>query len=171
MNSVNVWTTPEGEHLVIPDDVYAATKFAKSGWPDKRVKANAAFWEWLAKAALAESMRLDPPKACPECGQAVGHYDDCTIGITGPTHNGDTSREPEDLIELPVREMHPDVAKFVGNDAVLIVDRSKDREHAQAYAERVWSGQSVSAEREWRIQRVKEALAGQSLPFDGVILP
>jgi hypothetical protein len=86
-----------------------------------------------------------PPKAkpCADCGQAVGHYDDCPVGITGPTHNGDTSREPEDLI----------------------------RERAQAYALRVWSGQSVSAERSWRIQRVKDALAGQNLPFDGVVLP
>jgi hypothetical protein len=107
-----------------------------------------------------------PPKAkpCADCGQAVGHYDDCPVGITGPTHNGDTSREPEDLIELPVREMldvESDIDTF---------DRAP-YSTSQAYAMRVWSGQSVSAERSWRIQRVKDALAGQGLPFDGVVLP
>ena len=42
---------------------------------------------------------------------------------------------------------------------------------AQAYADRVWAGQSISALRSWRIERVKAALEGQGLPFDGVELP
>lgn len=42
---------------------------------------------------------------------------------------------------------------------------------AQAYALRVWEGQSESADRPWRVQRVKEALEGQGLPFEGVELP
>lgn len=42
---------------------------------------------------------------------------------------------------------------------------------AQAYADRVWAGQSPSALRSWRIERVKAALEGQNLPFDGVELP
>jgi hypothetical protein len=42
---------------------------------------------------------------------------------------------------------------------------------AQAYALRVWNGQSRDADRAWRIQRVKEALAGQGLSFEGVQLP
>jgi hypothetical protein len=42
---------------------------------------------------------------------------------------------------------------------------------AQAYALRVWEGQSIDAPREWRIERVKAALEGQNLPFEGVVLP
>ena len=42
---------------------------------------------------------------------------------------------------------------------------------AQAYADRVWAGQSISTLRSWRIERVKAALEGQNLPFDGVELP
>jgi hypothetical protein len=42
---------------------------------------------------------------------------------------------------------------------------------AQAYANRVWSGQSITADRPWRIARVMEALEGQNLPTEGVVLP
>jgi hypothetical protein len=117
-----------------------------------------------------------PPKAkpCHDCGQAVGHYDDCPVGITGPTHNGDTSREPEDLIELPVVETSAEVALLqaeMRRGVEIAALGSSDINPAQVYADRVWSGQSVSAERSWRIQRVKDALAGQGLPFDGVVLP
>lgn len=42
---------------------------------------------------------------------------------------------------------------------------------AQAYADRVWCGQSVSADRAWRVERVRAALEGQGLPFEGVVLP
>lgn len=65
--------------------------------------------------------------------------------VTEPVLNGDTSREPEEV--------------FPANAA------------AQAYALRIWEGQSISAPREWRIERVKQALEGQGLPFEGVVLP
>ena len=42
---------------------------------------------------------------------------------------------------------------------------------AQAYALRIWAGQSPSELRSWRIQRVKEALEAQGLSFEGVELP
>lgn len=43
---------------------------------------------------------------------------------------------------------------------------------AQAYAMRVWEGQSPSAmETKERLQRVREALEGQNLPTEGVTLP
>ena len=45
------------------------------------------------------------------------------------------------------------------------------RQLAQAYALRVWNGQSTSELRSWRIQRVKEALEGQGLSMEGVELP
>lgn len=81
-----------------------------------------------------------PPKAkaCEECGQLEGHYDDCATGM-GVT-------KPQEGAEFARRQ-------------------------AQAYALRVWQGQSVSALRSWRIERVKAALDGQGLSFDGVTLP
>lgn len=42
---------------------------------------------------------------------------------------------------------------------------------AQAYAMRVWAGQSEDAPRDWRIERVKQALEGQNMQFEGVVLP
>lgn len=36
---------------------------------------------------------------------------------------------------------------------------------------RVWNGQSITAPRPWRIERVKAALEGQGLSFEGVVLP
>lgn len=47
MSGVHVWTDYDGETYIIPDDIYAATKFARSGWPDRRMKCNAAFHNWL----------------------------------------------------------------------------------------------------------------------------
>lgn len=68
-----------------------------------------------------------------------------------PQINGDTAREPEEVIE----ERRPD----------------DTAERAQAYAMRVWSGQSDSVGRSERVRRIKAALEGQNLPFDGVRLP
>ena len=42
---------------------------------------------------------------------------------------------------------------------------------AQAYALRVWNGQSESALRPWRIERVRQALEGQGMSMEGVVLP
>jgi hypothetical protein len=54
---------------------------------------------------------------------------------------------------------------------LVVVKLHSDAERAQAYALRVWSGQSIDAPRAWRIERVKLALEGQNLPFEGVVLP
>ena len=42
---------------------------------------------------------------------------------------------------------------------------------AQAYAMRVWDGQSVDVPRAERIERVLNALLGQNLPADGIDFP
>jgi hypothetical protein len=42
---------------------------------------------------------------------------------------------------------------------------------AQAYAMRVWSGQSVDVPRAERIERCMNALRGQNLPTDGLSFP
>lgn len=41
---------------------------------------------------------------------------------------------------------------------------------AQAYANRVWSGQSDTVPRNERIERVRKALEGQGFSMDGVVL-
>jgi hypothetical protein len=58
--------------------------------------------------------------------------------------------------------------------AVIGTIIAKTPEHAvkaQAYALRVWNGQSVSMPRDWRIERVAAALEGQGLSMEGVELP
>lgn len=52
-----------------------------------------------------------------------------------------------------------------------VIEAARERSFAQAYANRVWAGQSESADRPWRVSRVKEALEGQGLSMDGVELP
>jgi hypothetical protein len=42
---------------------------------------------------------------------------------------------------------------------------------AQAYAMRVWGGQSVDVPRAERIERCMNALKGQNLPTDGIFFP
>lgn len=42
---------------------------------------------------------------------------------------------------------------------------------AQAYAMRVWNGQSVDVPRAERIERILNALRGQSLSTDGIMFP
>jgi hypothetical protein len=82
-----------------------------------------------------------PPKVaaieqagCPDCGQVVGHADDCPVGLGVPA-----------------------VDEFA-------------RRQAQAYANRIWAGQSVSLPRAERLRRVKSALEGQGMSMEGVNL-
>lgn len=84
-----------------------------------------------------------PPKAkpCAECGQTVGHYDDCSVGLG-----------------------------VMGGNTPEISPPSVDP-RAQAYALRVWNGQSHSETRTWRMERVRLALEGQGLSMEGVELP
>lgn len=88
-------------------------------------------------------------KPCAECGQEQGHYDDCSVGLGATAAAFGAATVIVDPAPTPLMEL----AK------------------AQAYAMRVWNGQSITAPRPWRIERVKAALEGQGLSFDGVVLP
>lgn len=80
-------------------------------------------------------------------------------------HNGDESREPEDVLPMKgvvvVKDEMPTPAHWIPRDVKI----------AQAYAERVWAGQSDSVPRNERLRRVAKALEGQGLSMEGVILP
>lgn len=95
-----------------------------------------------------------PPKSkpCADCGQVEGHYDDCPVGVGAP------KREMLDIeSDIDTFDRPPFVAQRVSP--------------AQAYADRVWCGQSPDTPRAWRVERVRLALEGQGLPFEGVVLP
>lgn len=54
----------------------------------------------------------------------------------------------------------------------LVVDASAAFARAQAYALRVWNGQSADTlSRSERVERVISALKGQNLPTEGIELP
>jgi hypothetical protein len=95
-----------------------------------------------------------PPKAKPEpkvegamavgcvaCGQTGGHYDDCPVGL-GVMESKD----------------------------VVLMEEALGINPAQAYANRVWKGQSPDVPRAERLERVKRALDGQGLSMEGVVL-
>lgn len=89
-----------------------------------------------------------PPKvaaieqaACPECGAVGRHEDDCPVGMGVPA----------------VAPAAPAVDEFA-------------RRQAQAYANRIWAGQSASLNRAERLRRVQSALEGQGMSMEGVSL-
>ena len=96
-----------------------------------------------------------PPKAkpCEECGQTVGHYDDCPVGM------GVVTKADEALMAEKAREsyeaMHPEMEGI---------------KRSQEYALRVWNGQSATVPRSERLRRVAKALEGQGLSMEGVEL-
>jgi hypothetical protein len=149
---VNLWISPDGREYVIPMEIAAKTVWRKDGWPDKRVKTNAVFWDWLAQQEKPNA-RIEGQDApsCPECGRVVGHYDDCSVGMG---------------VLPPVREP---VTNAMADKALEILSKAADPK-AQAYAERVWNGQNRDIPRGERLDRVRRALEGQNLPFEGVVL-
>ena len=96
---------------------------------------------------MTERKKPGPKPKCKECGrkEGEGHYDDCSVGM---------GVMPRSV---------PDVVEAMADKALSIL--------AQSYAMRVWNGQSPDVKREEKIRRVKLALEGQNLPFEGVELP
>ena len=54
---------------------------------------------------------------------------------------------------------------------VAAIEAPADESLAQAYAMRVWDGQSVDVPRAERIERCVSALRGQNLPNENIVYP
>lgn len=94
------------------------------------------------------------------------------------THNGDTDHwpdtyEPATEASAMTEEAMPQIPALLkpveAVQVAAVVPQAS--EAAQAYALKVWSGQSDSLGRGERVKRVKAALEGQGMSFDGVKLP
>jgi hypothetical protein len=152
-NTVSVYMTPDGREVVVPAELAAKTKFTKDGMPDRRLRANAAFVAWADEQDKQPNARVEGGEAvCAECGQAVGHYDDCATGMGADV-----------VIASPADQEAYAKARARGF-------RGTTFSAAQAYARRVWDGQSPEVHREERLRRVKLALDGQGLSMEGVEL-
>ena len=87
-----------------------------------------------------------------------------------PKRRGRPPKAIPELIELPVA--CPECGRVEGHyDDCSLGMGVAALSPSQAYADRVWSGQSHDVKRAERIERVKRALAGQNLPFEGVVMP
>jgi hypothetical protein len=95
----------------------------------------------------------------------------------GHTVNGDTGREPEDVIEQRAVIGRFEAAggeTYVADAFAFVPAPAPELEaldRAQAYALRVWNGQAHDLKRADRIARVERALHGQNLPTDGIRYP
>jgi hypothetical protein len=99
---------------------------------------------------------------CVDCGQAVGHYDDCPKGM-GVDVAGITMQATDHRLGPVWQE-----EKTLGG--LVVMTKNSDQQRAQLYALRVWNGQSPEVHREERLRRVKLALDGQGLSMEGVEL-
>jgi hypothetical protein len=113
--------------------------------PNARVEG-ASIPEWPDAADRLIAKALGVPVGCAECGQVVGHYDDCGAGMGVMTVKAEIGAMKAEVINT------------------WFASRS------QAYAERVWNGQSPDVPRAERLERVKRALDGQGLSMEGVEL-
>jgi hypothetical protein len=96
-----------------------------------------------------------PKPKCKECGrkEGEGHYDDCPVGLG--------------VVDLTPKQA---AAQIEAGVKVMASLPETERAIAQAYAERVWDGQSVDVPRAEKLRRVEKALEGQGLSMEGVVL-
>lgn len=86
---------------------------------------------------------------------------DRTLEGADPVHRVKRGRPAKAPVETGLGGAHqPAVETLIGA-----------RSESDAYAARVWAGQSVDVPRAERIARVLAALKGQGLPTDGVKIP
>jgi hypothetical protein len=98
---------------------------------------------------------------CAECGRAVGHYDDCPVGMgVEPAKAKFSTFSPKPGSGRPIAP----------GESIEVYRDPFDVKLAQAYALRVWNGQSPDVPRAERLRRVKIALDGQGLSMEGVVL-
>ena len=76
-------------------------------------------------------------------------------------------RPPKGIVRLTVDQVADDMASGV---RVMLTTVESERAVAQAYAQRVWDGQSDTVTRKERLERVAKALEGQGLSMEGVSL-
>lgn len=95
---------------------------------------------------MTERKKPGPKPKCKECGrkEGEGHYDDCPVGMG--------------VIE-------PSGVAVMARSSEVTISAA-----AQAYALRVWNGQSNTVPRSERLRRVAKALEGQGLSMEGVEL-
>lgn len=74
----------------------------------------------------------------------------------------------EQIAEEAVAKALPSLGAEI--EAAVLASMAASNAAAQAYAERVWAGQSVDVPRKERLERVRKALEGQGLSMDGVTL-
>lgn len=76
----------------------------------------------------------------------------------------------EQYLDQPVKAEVVDGVKHLVDSPALIM-AAGSYVAAQAYADRVWAGQSVSLSRHERMGRIAAALEAQGLSMEGVTLP
>ena len=54
---------------------------------------------------------------------------------------------------------------------VAVESEAPSKEPMNAYALRIWNGQSLSAPEEWRVMRVIDGLKAQGYDINGLVLP
>lgn len=132
--------------------------------PKKRGRPTKA--ESEAKAALLKAPAIAQQLADSEALISAPNFAAVEIPGDTPFYRREKSEEDKALDDA----LTASFAAIPREDTPVIHD-AKERALAQAYAERVWSGQSADIKRAERIARCEAALQGQNLPTDGIKYP